>query len=293
MVVIKDMQAIYKKSSFEYLGNSHFAMAFLFAAFLHIVAIVVWIIMPHPKVIDIPVYAINVRLGDESSSSFEVPDISDSEPATQQSKNLDEVESAIAKLVRVDNPEQEAEKPAKKIEKSKNGKPERSVEKATEKLSRGDSSGVSDNIMDSPFNDSSKNKTAGKSGSDTPRQFVRALPAQQAVSRGAGDELGNSGSSKAQIKARYEQAISLWIQKFKLYPKEARARMLQGSTVIRIRIDRRGNIRYRALEGSTGTEELDKAALDMIRRANPVPAVPDDYPEGDMFEFLIPVKFQI
>lgn len=103
-----------------------------------------------------------------------------------------------------------------------------------------------------------------------------------------------SGNAKdAEIMSRYTQLISLWIQKFKIYPEEARAQGLKGSTVVRIRIDRRGNIRYYALERSTGIEVLDRASIDMIKRANPVPAVPTDYPAGEAFEFLIPVNFSL
>jgi len=93
--------------------------------------------------------------------------------------------------------------------------------------------------------------------------------------------------------SRYEQLISLWIQKFKLYPADAKTQGLQGDTVVRIRIDRQGNIRYYILEHSTGIPSLDRAAIDMIRRANPVPAVPNDYPSGDLIEFLIPVNFSL
>ena len=63
--------------------------------------------------------------------------------------------------------------------------------------------------------------------------------------------------------------------------------------MVRIRIDRHGNIHYYELEHSTGYEMLDKAAIDMIRRANPVPAVPSDYPQGELLEFLIPVNYQL
>lgn len=101
-----------------------------------------------------------------------------------------------------------------------------------------------------------------------------------------------SGARDAEIMSRYTQLISLWIQKFKVYPEEARSQGIIGASVVRIRIDRRGNVRYYALERTTGSELLDRAAIDMIRRANPVPSVPNDYPEGELQEFLIPVSFK-
>lgn len=124
---------------------------------------------------------------------------------------------------------------------------------------------------------------------DGARQYVREINTPKAKKTAT----GKKGRRDAEIMSRYTQMISLWIQKFKVYPEEARIAGLNGSTVVRIRIDRRGNIRYYALERSTGIEVLDQAAIDMIRRANPVPAVPDDYPEGELFEFLVPVNFSL
>lgn len=120
------------------------------------------------------------------------------------------------------------------------------------------------------------------------QQYVREVNTPRLKKTGS-----KNGVRDAEIMSRYTQMISLWIQKFKIYPEEARAKGLKGSTVVRIRIDRRGNIHYYALERSTGIELLDRAAIDMIRRANPVPSVPNDYPAGESFEFLIPVNFSL
>lgn len=123
---------------------------------------------------------------------------------------------------------------------------------------------------------------------DAARQYVREMNPSKEKKAGRRD-----GKRDAEMVSRYTQMISLWIEKFKLYPPQAKAQGLKGTPVVRIRIDRRGNIRYQALERPTGIELLDRAAIDMIRRANPVPAVPSDYPPGDGFEFLIPVNFNL
>lgn len=121
-----------------------------------------------------------------------------------------------------------------------------------------------------------------------PQKYVR----ETSVANEAPVE-NNHSASESEIIARYEQAIAAWIQKFKLYPEDARVDGLQGETVIRVRIDRGGNVRHYMLERSTGHMALDRAAIDMIRRANPVPAVPHDYPAGELLEFLIPVTFRL
>ncbi len=121
------------------------------------------------------------------------------------------------------------------------------------------------------------------------KQFVREV---NSVSKNAA-LTSPTGTKDAEIMSRYTQLISLWIQKFKVYPEEARVQGLKGSTVVRVRIDRKGTVRYYALEYTTGSEMLDHAAIDMIKRANPVPAVPSDYPKGELLEFLIPVSFSL
>lgn len=120
-------------------------------------------------------------------------------------------------------------------------------------------------------------------------EFVRPTPhPAQKIASGSED-----GAATGDALRRYEQMLSLWLQKHKLYPEEARRRQIQGEAVLRLRIDRRGNIKYFTLEKQTGTIALDRAVLDMVKRANPVPPVPDDYPAGALLEFLVPVIFTL
>ncbi len=255
------MLATIKISPLEYLGYPQFAATFALAVILHIMAGIGWYMSPPLKIVDIPVRTIDIRLGD---SDVQQQAIADDEPAPQpELSTSQEVEDAMTKLIRHSAPEKVVKKP-----------PAPHVSKPQ------------DNSEKVPVKPPVPNERV-----DTPRQFVR-FSASDPANKNKGSVIGNSNDSNAEVKARYEQTISLWIQKFKLYPDSARANSIQGKTIIRIRIDRFGNIRYSALEDTTGSNELDRAALDMVRRANPVPAVPDSYP-GEMFEFLIPVKFQI
>ena len=143
----------------------------------------------------------------------------------------------------------------------------------------------------------------------TPQQYVREVgaPSQQAVAAAVANATRTSGAADGAIgsqgnvtsvseqtaqavRARYEQEISGWIQQHKLYPASAGGR--EGRVVVRMRIDRAGNVRYYAIEQSSGLRVFDDAALDMIRRANPLPAVPVNYPASNLVEFLIPISFK-
>lgn len=133
----------------------------------------------------------------------------------------------------------------------------------------------------------------------TPQRFIRevggaptgnlGLGAADGMRGGSGTQNGMSEATAESIRQRYEQQISAWVAKHKIYP--ASAGGVKAKVVVRVRIDRAGVVRGYALEQSSGNAALDAAAADMVARANPLPAVPPDYPAGSLIEFVIPVYF--
>lgn len=91
---------------------------------------------------------------------------------------------------------------------------------------------------------------------------------------------------------RYEQQLSGWIQKHRIYPAEAESKVLTGHAVLRIRINRDGVVQQASLEVTSGHKLLDDSALTMVRQASPMPAVPDSYPKAEFLDFLVPVQFR-
>ena len=111
------------------------------------------------------------------------------------------------------------------------------------------------------------------------------------ASAAEGSKLGNSTVASAEVMSRYEQQISAWIDRFKPNTLMAAGQPDRVTASVRIRIDKRGNIRYMQLEQSTGFAVLDHAAIETVRRANPVPPAPADYPVEESIEFIVPVVF--
>ena len=252
----------------EYLGQRSFVATIAFAAMLHIGVFYVWAMIPRTEVLNIPVRALSIKLSDGEPMTAE--EIAAAQPDASNSNAL---ENALSDAVE-DPMQQQARSAASAIERAlNNGGTGDAVSKAMEKA------------LANPESELSVADPSQRSG---PKQFVRNTNVQA-----KGSPRGNSTGKDAELMKRYEQLISLWIEKFKQYPMDARSQGLQGETVVRIRIDRKGNIRYYLLERSTGHPVLDRAAIDMVRRANPVPSVPNDYPKGDLIEFLIPVNFQL
>lgn len=123
-----------------------------------------------------------------------------------------------------------------------------------------------------------------------PQRFIReagSAPTGVAGGQGSASTLISATDAEA-VRQRYEQQISGWIQQHKFYPAAANGK--RGKVIIRVRIDRSGYLRYYGLEQSSGNDLLDAAAIDMIRRANPLPAAPANYPAGNLLEFRIPIE---
>lgn len=276
----------------DVLDGNYLYGAMFAALLLHALGYYMWSIAPKQEVINIPVRVLNIKLGD-LETTHEV-DVKLLEPAKD---NSNKVEDTLSKLVRSEEDEAERnDKLAKSIDKAIDT-PEKDEKKPEPvKADKPAKSAKPQKLYKFDVRTEGK-KTAAPVMEVSERQFVRDLPApnvdKSTVQNLALSKQGNSKDKQAEVMASYEQQISLWIQKFKVYPEAAKEAEAQGETVARIRIDRRGNIRYYTLERSTGHILLDKAAIDMIKRANPVPSVPTNYPAGDMLEFRIPIRFNV
>jgi TonB family protein len=126
----------------------------------------------------------------------------------------------------------------------------------------------------------------------TPARTLRSL-------RGSSGESGEGyggdivGSPEGVIVSKYEQLLSGWINSHRLNQILTLPAGTQGRVVVRLRINRRGYVIFKTIEQSSGLAALDKAAIDVVSRASPVPAVPQEYPGGGQLEFLIPINFVV
>lgn len=248
--------------------DQRFFMATLLAAVVvHMMGLYVWYLVPSMQVVDIPVRSLSIKLGDGEPMTA-----ADIEASQAGADNNHGVEDAISQAVSAED-----------------ATASKSAISSMERALTAESDAV-DKAMD---------KALAGMGNDmlTVESRKLAMAAKQFVrtnnQRAPGSARGDSTAKDAELTVRYSQLVSDWIKKFQKYPMEAREKGLEGEGVVRIRIDRRGNIIYRILDRSTGSPILDKAAIEMVTRANPVPAVPNDYPHDDLIEFLIPVNFKL
>lgn len=263
----------------SYLGLRTFLIMMLLALALHLVLIVVFSLIKPPIVTDIPVRALSFKIGDNDriaavAAPVAVQPVAPASPAPVAAT---EWKAAVPKP----KPQPLAE--AKPVKQPK-------VVPITDPEER--QTPVENRSVLPPLPTAQQPDTP-PAIAQTPQRFIREVgAAPQVVPAGTPASVqGASDGAVAAIRARYEEQISSWIQLHKLYPMAAQG--AEGRAVVRMRIDRFGYVRYYAIEQSSGNAVLDQAAIDMVRRANPVPAVPANYPSGTLIEFLIPISFKV
>ena len=141
-----------------------------------------------------------------------------------------------------------------------------------------------------------KNNKKNTAQTSSKREIMSA-PKMAAATHGDNTQHQGGGTASPartqEIMTRYEQTLSQWINRYKVYPEEAQRARMQGRVLLRIRIDRSGYIKFIMIQQSSGYSLLDQAVLQAARQANPLPVVPVDYPGGQLLEFIIPIRFAL
>lgn len=135
-----------------------------------------------------------------------------------------------------------------------------------------------------------------KARHDKPREIQ---PPRQARTRAAAETPASNrnaapatahGRGRAGISpARWQSQLMAHLERRKRYPRGARSRGEQGIAQVRFTIDAGGNVTSASLVSSSGFAELDREALDLVRRASPVPAPPPDVSRT----IVAPLRFNI
>ncbi|BAT61418.1 gram-negative bacterial tonB protein [Variibacter gotjawalensis] len=89
---------------------------------------------------------------------------------------------------------------------------------------------------------------------------------------------------------QWRARLAAHLQRFKRYPNDgARA---TGTTQIEFAVDRAGKLVHAKVLKGSGSDALDKAAIEMLRRAEPLPVPPSNIDEAQL-KMLVPVKFTL
>jgi protein TonB len=111
-------------------------------------------------------------------------------------------------------------------------------------------------------------------------------------SRNAGSGAQASAGGRVGAPPEYIDRIRAWLDRHKEYPRPARKRREEGVAYLYFVIDRTGRVLDYRLRQSSGHGSLDRATVDMIRRADPLPQMPDSIAQARL-ELVVPIEFQL
>ena len=121
----------------------------------------------------------------------------------------------------------------------------------------------------------------------------------QAQDPAEADTTNGPPAATTQISARLQDAragyaaqLGAWLNRHKRYPLQARQRRQEGTALLRFTVDRNGTVIDYSLQKSTGSALLDRAVLALIKRAQPLPTIPDLIGQNS-FEVVVPIQFQL
>jgi protein TonB len=82
------------------------------------------------------------------------------------------------------------------------------------------------------------------------------------------------------------------LQRYKRYPGEAEARGEQGVAQLAFSVDRNGGVHDAHIVRSSGSSLLDRATLDLIVRAQPLPPPPPEV-RGAQIAITVPINYTL
>jgi len=102
-----------------------------------------------------------------------------------------------------------------------------------------------------------------------------------------------SQPSMSNAVANWQSDLLRHLAKFKRYPEDARRRGMQGVNRLRFVVDAQGQVLSYKLEGGSGSPSLDRATLEMIRRAQPLPPPPAEDLNNGTLEVVAPFVYSL
>lgn len=128
-----------------------------------------------------------------------------------------------------------------------------------------------------------------------PKPVEESPPAQPSRQARAPESATNQSASNqaAQGQVTWESLLLGHLNRHKRYPHDARQRGQEGTVKVRMVIDANGRVLDHQVIAGSGSRSLDRATLQMIRRAQPLPAPPSELLKNGSLEVIAPFVYSL
>jgi protein TonB len=96
----------------------------------------------------------------------------------------------------------------------------------------------------------------------------------------------------SEVARTWKTQLNAALTRNKRYPVSARSRGEEGVAQVFFSLDRQGRLLQSRLLRSSGSASLDEEALALLRRAQPFPPPPSDWPD-ELMDFNVPIRFNL
>jgi protein TonB len=113
---------------------------------------------------------------------------------------------------------------------------------------------------------------------------------QQAAAPTVSSQIADGAAIAQRQKITWQGLVMARLEQLKRYPRAAQSRHQEGTATLAVTLDRSGKVLSARLEQRSGYRLLDQEAMQLIYRAEPLPAAPDAL-TGQTISLLIPIRF--
>lgn len=141
--------------------------------------------------------------------------------------------------------------------------------------------------------DAAVSPSGGRAAPAREASIAKTLSTQagEAAQSQAGEgDVSADGASRAASENTYQRLLQKHIRPYRLYPSEAVSRRAEGTVTVRFRVGRDGDVQEAWVVGRSRDPALDRAALETLWRAEPLPGVPAELPAPVEVELPMPFR---
>lgn len=120
-----------------------------------------------------------------------------------------------------------------------------------------------------------------------------AAPKALNISRQTAAPLNSDSASRVQAKLSWESQVKGMLNRIKRYPSDAQRRRRSGMPQVSFFVDAQGRVFDLTLQAPSGTASLDREALAVVMRAQPLPPPPGEMLRQGNVQVTMPIDFNL